>query len=64
MIEDACNFLRREIDEKIEAQTAALVRGTASRDEDQTIRGLIRGLNMSRAIVDDLEDRARRIQQE
>jgi hypothetical protein len=60
MITDACNFQRRQLDEAIESHTNSLVRGTGSRDDDQRVRGIIYGLQLARAIVNDLEDRARR----
>lgn len=60
MIVDACSYQRGLIDEKLELHVESLVRGTASRDEDQRIRGLIQGLRMARDIVNDVEDRARR----
>lgn len=60
MIQDAMNFQRRELDEHIANHTANLVRGTASRDEDQRVRGIIRGLMVAKDIVNDLEDRLRK----
>lgn len=63
MIADACNFQRRQLDEAIEKHTAGLVRGTGSRDDDQRVRGIIYGLQLSRGIVDDLEERLRRAEQ-
>lgn len=60
MITDALNFQRREIDAQLESHTQNLVRGTKSRDEDERIRGILRGLQLARQIVDDLEDRLRK----
>ncbi len=60
MIQDAMNFQRRELDEQIANHTANLVRGTPSRDEDQRVRGIIRGLLVAKDIVNDLEDRLRK----
>ena len=60
MIQDAMNFQRRELDEQIASHTASLVRGTSSRDDDQRVRGIIRGLQVAKDIVNDLEDRLRK----
>jgi hypothetical protein len=60
MIQDAMNFQRRQIDERVDNHTQNLVRGTASREEDQRVRGIIRGLLEARQIIDDLEDRLRK----
>jgi hypothetical protein len=60
MIQEAITFLRREINEKIDMQTNALVRGGVNRDEDQMLRGIIRGLNMALNDIADLEDRIKR----
>jgi hypothetical protein len=64
MIQDAMNFQRRQLDEQIELQTEGLVRGSPSRDEDQRIRGIIRGLLVAKQIVADLEDRLRKAESE
>lgn len=63
MIQDACSFQRRQLDEAIEKHTAGLVRGSGSRDDDQRVRGIIYGLQLARGIVDDLEDRLLRAEQ-
>ena len=58
MIDDICNYQRRALTENIVSHTEQLVRGTVSRDEDQRVRGIIRGLQMALNIVDDVEERA------
>jgi hypothetical protein len=60
MILDALNFQRRQLDEQIESHTQNLVRGTPSRDEDQRVRGIIRGLQVALQVIEDVEDRLRK----
>jgi hypothetical protein len=60
MILDALNFQRRQLDEQIESHTQNLVRGTPSRDEDQRVRGIIRGLQVALLVIEDVEDRLRK----
>ena len=61
MIKDALDFQRRQLDEHTDSHTRSLVRGTKSRDEDERVRGILRGLEIARQIVDDLENRLRKV---
>jgi hypothetical protein len=60
MISSACDFLRNQLEELTKSHTASLVRGSASRDDDQRIRGILYGLQLANNAVNDLEERARR----
>ena len=60
MIQDVLNAQRRLLDEHIDNHTNNLVRGTPSRDEDQRVRGIIRGLMVAKDVITDVEDRLRK----
>jgi hypothetical protein len=60
MIKDILDHQRKQLDEQIENHTVNLVRGTPSRDEDQRVRGILRGLQLAKQMIDDTEERLRK----
>lgn len=60
MMKQLMDHQRSEIYALIEQHTAALVRGTPSRDEDQRVRGIITGLERAASVINDTEDRLRK----
>lgn len=60
MIRSFCDSLRRDMTEVTENLRSDLERGTPSRDQDERLRGELRGLRRALQMLEDLEERARR----
>ena len=60
MINSFCDILRDKIKEDVQSRLDNLETGTGSFERDERVRGEIRGLRLSSEMVDELEERARK----
>ena len=60
MINSFCDILRDKIKEDVESRLDNLETGTGSFERDERVRGEIRGLRLASEMVDELEERARK----
>ncbi len=60
MINSFCDILRDKIKEDVQSRLDNLETGTGSFERDERVRGEIRGLRLASEMVDELEERARK----
>lgn len=60
MINSFCDILRDKIKEDVQSRLDNLETGTGSFERDERVRGEIRGLRLVSEMVDELEERARK----
>jgi hypothetical protein len=60
MINSFCDILRDKIKEDVQSRLDSLETGTGSFERDERVRGEIRGLRLASEMVDELEERARK----